>query len=141
MTRRNSKYVREGLEFNPEEGRTKQALRSTSVETMMAKFNRESDLVPISRVMAQYGDFSEIGDFQSAMEQVTAAQARFMALPSKVRSMVHNSAGEYIEWITDPKNFERAVELKLLNPTPTEAEIPVVRVLQEPEGVPDPKPE
>ncbi len=102
---------------------------------MMSAYQRSGDLVPISESLAMYGDFSEIGDFRQAMDRVNAGKEAFMRMPAKVRSMVDNDPHKFIEWITDEANYEKAVELKLLNPPESKAP-PQTVTLVDPEGNP-----
>lgn len=43
-----------------------------------------------------YGDFTEISDYESAVEKVERARSSFMKLPADVRERVHNDPGELI---------------------------------------------
>lgn len=134
MIKRNHERIDSAISFPPEEGRTKQSTVSPNINDIMKRYNVPADLVPISQEIAMYGDFSDIGDFQQALDQVRNAQAAFMSLPSEVRSMVENSPHKYIEWINNPDNWARAIELKLLDPPVAPATDPVVVVLHTPEG-------
>lgn len=133
MTQFRGRKTSKGISFPVEEKRTKQSTVSTSVATMMAKYARTNDLAPISAQLAMYGDFSEVGDFQTAMNQVMAAKKLFLDLPSDVRSMVENNPAKFIDWIGKEENWQKAIDLKLLDPPRGDDPIPVVRVLQEPE--------
>lgn len=102
---------------------------------MMSAYQRSGDLVPISASLAMYGDFSEIGDFRQAMDRINAGKTAFMQLPAEVRSMVDNDPHKYIEWINDPENVAKAIELKLLDP-PDAPPRPQTVTLVDPEGLP-----
>lgn len=134
MTNFNKEHKRKGMTFDPKEGRTKQATVSVNINDIMARYHRENDLVPVAQTLAQYGDFSEVGDFQTALDQVMAAKSSFLELPAVVRSMCDNEPAKFIEWITNPANKEEAIKLKLIDPPRPKAKAVEVKVLQEPDG-------
>lgn len=61
-----------------------------------------------------YGDVSEIPDLTQALEIVSSAQSMFDALPAKVRYEFHNDPRRLLDFISNPKNQERAIELGIL---------------------------
>lgn len=58
-----------------------------------------------------YGDFSEVVDFQSAMNVVRQAQEAFDELPSDVRLRFNNDPQRLIEFLNDEANLDEAVRL------------------------------
>ena len=63
----------------------------------------------------QYGDFSEVGDFQSAMNAIAAANSGFMSLPASMRARFENDPAKLISFLEDPANRSEAVSLGLVN--------------------------
>ena len=61
------------------------------------------------------GDFTGIGDYQSAMQAVRAAQESFMELPAEVRARFSNDPQALMVFMDDPANRDEAVELGLVN--------------------------
>lgn len=61
-----------------------------------------------------YGDFSEIPDFITAHNTIIEANRMFMDLPSKVRKEFDNDPAKLIEFVSDSKNYDKAVELGLI---------------------------
>jgi len=62
----------------------------------------------------QYGDFTAVTDFQTALHQVRQAQNQFMALPAELRREFDNDPGQLLGFLGDPGNRQRAVELGLI---------------------------
>lgn len=59
-------------------------------------------------------DISEAAtDYQSAMNQLLAAQAQFMSLPASIRSEFQNDPGKFVAFASDPENLPKMVELGL----------------------------
>lgn len=72
------------------------------------------DPVAIAARAAKFGDFSDIGDYQSACNRVIAAQNSFMELPADVRAKFGGDVGALIEFLKDENNLKEAVELGLI---------------------------
>jgi len=62
----------------------------------------------------QYGDFTNVSDYHSAMNAVRAAQESFMELPAKLRSRFDNDPAKFIDFVTDDNNRQEAVSLGLV---------------------------
>lgn len=82
--------------------------------------------MPAARAAAQWGDFSQVTEYQEALHQVMEAQEAFMELPATVRSRFNNQPGEFLEFIHNPANAEEAYKLGLLE---VPDEVPPARVV------------
>lgn len=72
--------------------------------------------MPTSMRMPAYGDYTGVGDFQSAMEALVVARDDFMAMPAKVRARFHNDPQEFLEFCEDEGNRDEAIRLGLVVP-------------------------
>lgn len=88
--------------------------------------------MPEAASIAQYGDFSEVADYQSAIHQVMAAEDAFMALPPDVRSRFGNDPGQLWLFLHDPSNLDEARELGLVQKAPLEPSPMRVEVVNQP---------
>lgn len=61
----------------------------------------------------QYGDFSEVQDYQSCLNAVKAADAAFMEMPADVRERFGNSPQQLLEFLADGRNLDEARKLGL----------------------------
>lgn len=61
-----------------------------------------------------FGDFTQIPDYQTALNIVIEAEQNFAALPSKVRERFKNDPAELVAFVRDEKNRDEAIELGLL---------------------------
>lgn len=64
-------------------------------------------------VNGQFGDFSNVCDYRSALDQIAQAKAVFGALPAKVRARFENDAAQFLDFCHDPKNMDEMVSLGL----------------------------
>ena len=74
-------------------------------------------IMPITNpAIPQFGDFSDVPDYQTAFERVQAAQAAFDSLPAAVRRRFDNDPALLLNFLNDERNKAEAVELGLLEP-------------------------
>lgn len=85
------------------------------INTIVRRFGLTGQ-VPENFRMPVSGDFSGIGDFQSAMELVRASEDAFMTLPASLRSRFGHSPQQLLEFLGDAGNRDEAVRLGLVAP-------------------------
>lgn len=66
----------------------------------------------------QSGDFTGVTDFQTAMNAVIEAQAQFDSLPAHIREEFRNDPQRLMDFVSDDKNKDRAIELGLVPKAP-----------------------
>lgn len=73
-----------------------------------------------------FADVTGIGDYRAVVERQRNAELAFMALSADVRSYFDNDPVALIEFLQDPSNRDKAVELGILEkPKPPVVEPPV----------------
>jgi len=101
------------LVFN-KPSRTQQHFRDEcDINTILERFNITGQL-PVGSVQPQYGDFSGITDYQSALNAVMAAQDSFLQLPAKIRAKFDNDPALFVEFASDEANKDEMKALGLL---------------------------
>lgn len=96
------------------QGRTHQEFKDEcDVNLIIPKYDRTGLLTHLNEAVAQYGDYSEVNEFQESMNLVITATENFMQIPSNIRQMFNNDPGQFFEFATDPKNNEKMIELGL----------------------------
>lgn len=88
------------------------------INTIVKRFGLTGKM-PATVAMPMSGDFTEVGDFQSAMNLIRKSQEEFLTLPSAIRQRFANDPGQLIAFLSDVKNREEAIVLGLL-PKPVE---------------------
>lgn len=95
--------------------RTQQQFKDEcDLNVLMARYVKTGTL-PQSTRSALYGDFSDVGDYQSAQDTILRAQQQFAALPSKVRDRFKNNPAEMLSFVANPANLDEAATLGLLS--------------------------
>lgn len=86
-----------------------------------------------------FGDFSNVPDYQTALNKVIDAQERFSELPSQLRRRFDNDPGKLLEFLSSDANRDEAVKLGLINPpmNPPVASEPENGVVAQKVSVPD----
>lgn len=78
-------------------------------------------------------------DFQEAMFKVTKAQETFDSMPSQIRKEFENSPAKFMDFVQNPDNIDRMVELGLAQRLPQEQPVEVVVTNPEPAPVTNPE--
>lgn len=85
-----------------------------NINCIMKRYRRGMPLEVEKRPM-HYGDFASAASFQEAMNRVVSAQEQFSELPGEVKKYFNQNPAELINFINDPKNKEKAIELGLID--------------------------
>lgn len=83
------------------------------INTILERFNVTGQL-PVAGLSPEYGDFSGITDYQSALNAVMAAQDSFLELPAKVRARFDNDPALFVEFASDEANRDELKAMGLL---------------------------
>jgi len=95
------------------ESRTKQQFKlECDINTIMKKYEK-TGLITHVKEGGTYGDFTNVSDYHSALNQVIEADEAFMTLPASTRKKFNNDAAQMIAFLDDPKNDEEAIKLGL----------------------------
>lgn len=126
-------------EQGPEESQVQQHLAAdTDINNIMAKYQKTGVLQHVTKLAGEYGDFSDVPDYKTAIERLMAADELFMELPARVRDRFGNDPAQFIDFASDEKNIEELRKLGLAPKAPEAPEPQLVKVVQEPAG-PEPK--
>lgn len=105
--------------------RTKQAFKDQcDINNILKRYEKTGVLPVADNGTGKYGDFSEVVDYQGALNQVIAAQSAFGGLSAKIRARFSNDPAEFLKFAEDPKNEDALVEMGLATrrAKPTEPE-------------------
>lgn len=100
----------------PDKSLAQQQFRDeTNINSIVRKFGVTGQ-VPGAPSPAQYGDFSGVHDYHSAMLQIMAAEAAFDALPATLRQRFDNDPQSFLDFVSNDDNRSEAIELGLVPP-------------------------
>jgi len=94
------------------------------INTILERFAVTGEL-PNNVRMPQYGDFTGISDYQSALNAVIAADDSFMQLPASIRARFDNDPALFVEFCGDESNRDEAIKLGLVPPQVDNSPAPV----------------
>lgn len=110
-------HARQQVQF-PEPSLTKQAMKSDSdINNIMAKYHETNLLSHVANFQGIYGDFTNVVDYHTALNGIIAAGESFASLPSHIRVKFNNDAGQFMDFVHDPKNADEMVSLGLREPS------------------------
>lgn len=120
------------IDFTGDPGLTVQDGRDDAdINVILRRFGITGQM-PTARTAPEYGDFTGVTDYQSALDAVMAADDAFMSLPAELRKRFDNDPAELLTFLNDDKNRDEARELGLLAPLPAPREPLDVRVIPDP---------
>lgn len=76
--------------------------------------------MPFTGRLPQYGDFSGVDDYRSAIEAVRAAEAAFGQVPSEIRARFDNDPAAFADFCADRSNLMQLQEWGLAPKPPAE---------------------
>lgn len=105
--------VDSGLRCLDESMAQQQFAEECDINTIVKRFGLTGEMPENVRV-PQYGDFSGIGDYQSALNAVRDAEESFMELPAHIRARFGHDPQQLLEFVADGRNLEEARRLGLV---------------------------
>jgi len=100
--------------YNDQPGKTQQSQKEEAdINTIVKRFGLTGQLPSNVRV-PQYGDFTGVTDYQSALNAVQAANDAFMKYPAYIRERFKNDPALFVEFCSNPENREEAEKLGLV---------------------------
>lgn len=103
-----------GVDFTGDPGLTKQAHKDEcDIDKIVNKYERTGVVTHLSRSRAEYG-FATSLDLSEAIQILDKATEMFEELPSQLRAEFNNDPGKLLDFIQNPENEERAIEIGLI---------------------------
>ena len=94
---------------------TKQAFaEEADINVIVQRFGI-TGVLPENPLPPNYGDFTGVSDYHSAMNAVAQAHEAFDALPATLRAKFENDPGQLLAFLDDASNHDEAVSLGLVS--------------------------
>jgi hypothetical protein len=74
--------------------------------------------MPVNARIPTFEDYTDVGDFRSALEAVKNAEMNFMQLPASTRAQFDNDPQLFLNFCTSPGNHDQLKALGLTIPEP-----------------------
>lgn len=100
------------------DGLTRQEFADECDINVLMRRYETTGLMPGDASLMNYGDFTELPDFMTAMNTVARANEAFAALPATVRRRFGNDPGEFVEFVSNPDNIGEVRKLGLAADVP-----------------------
>lgn len=88
------------------------------INTIMDKYAVNGYLVDPLKIRTrkpQFGDFTEMPDFQTAQNVIVEGREAFEALPARIRKYFANDPALYLSFVADSNNLDQALEMGLVD--------------------------
>lgn len=86
---------------------------SCDINNIMKKYAKTGVITHITDAIPQFGDISQLGDYQSCLEQISRANELFSKLPARARERFYNDPANFMTFMSDANNIEEAIKLGL----------------------------
>lgn len=97
----------------PSKGRTKQSEKDAcDINQIMARYIKTGNITHANRYQPEYGYASEF-DFRESLQLIQNGQDMFDELPAETRKEFHNNPAEFLEFVQNPENKEKLIEMGL----------------------------
>lgn len=93
---------------------------NTDINVIVKRFNATGNM-PISPLKPEYGDFTGVSDYQSALHELMDAQDAFFELPADIRKKFSNNPGEFVDFVTNHDNIDEVRKMGLAPTPPADA--------------------
>lgn len=101
--------------FDDDPGVTQQHFRDeTNVNSIMAKYGASRIISHYAQFQGNYGDFTDVQDYQTSLNEVIKAQDMFMSLPSELRNRFNNDPAQFLDFVGNDANRDEMKTLGLL---------------------------
>lgn len=108
--------MRHSISFKNVENMTKQSFKNEcNINNIMAKFQKTGMINHYANNAPHYQDIPAL-DYHEALDIIATANSMFEELPSSVRAKFENSPEQFLEFVQNPDNIEKARELGLAPP-------------------------
>jgi len=119
-----------GLDCTGDPGHTQQQFKDEcDINEIVRRFGLTGEL-PDNYRAPLVGDFTNVTDYQTALNAILAADEAFYQIPPETRARFNNDPQQLMAFLDDDKNRDEAQKLGLLKPQPTAPEPIKVTVVQ-----------
>lgn len=108
----------------PEPTRAQQQFKDeVDINTIARNFGITGRL-PENVRMPSFGDFSDVDDYQSALNAARRASHSFMQMSAEVRARFQNDPQRFLAFCSDSSNRDEAIKMGLIPSPPVSAQVP-----------------
>jgi len=103
------------IDFSEEEKMTKESMAAEcNINNIMERYEKTGLHDHVNTHKGDYGDYTEVQDYQISLNQIIEAERMFSSIPSAIRSRFNNSPSEFLEFVSDPENNPEMREIGLI---------------------------
>lgn len=106
-------HVHPVIDIDPAEDQTQQHFeRETNINSIVSRYQK-TGVLPTALIREV--QFGEVGpDLVQSLNKIKAAKEQFQLLPAKIREEFKNDPDQFMRFLADPHNFEKAKSLGIV---------------------------
>lgn len=86
---------------------------AADINKILERYQRTGQLPDLIKAEPQYGDFSDVGSYQDAVQRVQLAHFQFDNLDAHIRKRFQNDPAQFLAFASNPNNASELVKLGL----------------------------
>lgn len=99
--------------IDPENDTQQSMAAECDINNIMRQYEQTGLIAHVNQYEGEYGDFTDVVDYQTACNVVMMANEMFSTLPSAVRARFQNDPSAFLAFVDNPDNKEEMVKLGL----------------------------
>ncbi|WNK13427.1 MAG: internal scaffolding protein [Microvirus sp.] len=111
-----------GLRCSDESLASQSAKDEADINVLVRRFGLDGE-IPTDVRAPSYGDFTNLGSYQEALNALLGAQNAFMEMPAAIRAEFDNDPHRFVAFCSDDANYDRMCDLGLLAPEPMQKRV------------------
>lgn len=106
-------YPKHSLVFKGKSRTQQQFKQETDINLIMSRYEKTGVIDHLAKHQGSYGDFSNVEDYQTAVNKIMLADQMFLTLPATIRSQFDNDPAQFVEFAQNPDNLDTMRDLGL----------------------------
>lgn len=96
---------------------TKQSFKTEcDINHLLKRYQKTGLIEHVSKHNGDYSDLYDVTDYHTAINIVLDAQNSFNTLPSSLRSQFNNDPAIFLDFVSNPENSQKLIDMGLANP-------------------------
>lgn len=84
-----------------------------NINNIVENHQKTGLLTHVNKSTPHWGDLGDGVDYQTALNHLLLAEESFMSLDAKIRAQFENDPAQFLDFVSDPANAEKMVEMGL----------------------------
>lgn len=113
-----SHAIAHGISFDDPSLTVQADVQQSDINYIVKQYGLTQSL-PYGEAVPVYADYSDIpNDYHAALNYIKDSEEAFLTMPAESRSRFKNDPGLFLDFVSDPANYDEAADLGFVPPKP-----------------------